>query len=64
MKNPRDIITDPDWNLVALDRAGYIIVPKKPTNKMICAALDAWDSGKRGYSEQWAAMISATIDKS
>lgn len=35
------------------------IVPRKLTDKMIIAAIEAHERGKRSYSEQWDAMLSA-----
>lgn len=59
------IVDRPGHNMLAhevvkkLDAAGYVIVPKEATDKMICAALDQWDLGNRTYSDQWRAMLSA-----
>lgn len=47
--------------VATLDAAGYVIVPKEPTDKMICAALDDYDSrhGDQSYSQAYRAMIGA-----
>jgi len=50
-----------DALLTAINDAGYVIVPKEPTNKMICAALDDFDNRKsdQSYSQTYRAMIDA-----
>lgn len=53
----------PEWDetgCVWLARAA-IEAMRQPTDKMICAALDAHDRGKRGYSDQWNAMIDEAL---
>ena len=44
-----------------LDKAGFVIVPKEPTNKMIAAALDDHNErrGKQSYTDAYRAMIRA-----
>ncbi len=38
-----------------------IAAMREPTDKMICAALDANDKGTRAYSDWWRAMIDAAL---
>ena len=45
-----------DWIISALNDAGYVIVPKEPTTKMLKAAYDLDDVT---LQDQWDAMLAA-----
>jgi hypothetical protein len=54
-RSPEDIVA-------AIEAAGFAIVPKDATDKMVCAALDEFDKRGRGgesYRTIWQAMLRA-----
>lgn len=72
MKAPREVIAEvftdshgkqrADGILAALDVAGYVIVPREPTEAMIEASNREWD-GRMSHrsSGAWQAMIEAAL---
>jgi hypothetical protein len=40
-----------------------VVVPRRITEPMIIAAIEAHERGKRGYTDQWEAMIAASGGK-
>jgi hypothetical protein len=43
------------------DAAAMLKAIRQPSDFMICAALDAFDRGNRGYVPEWQAMIDAAL---
>lgn len=51
-----------DAILAALDKAGYAVVPKEPTEAMFLATCDAWEyhgSGFDQFKREYEAMLKA-----
>lgn len=54
---------DADAILAALDAAGYVVVPKEPTEAMREAFYEAEDATNGGYVRAYRAMLAAHADE-
>lgn len=52
--------------LLGLADKGFVVVPKEPSDKMVCAALDDYDKrgrGKQSYANIYRAMLAAAQEQ-